>query len=176
MLYYKQKVWLVVLVLFGACVSEPQQQKEAIKNQKTNIHVPKFNTDSAYQYIQKQVDFGPRALSSKGWENCAIWLEKKLQQYTPNVLVQEAPTTTYDGKNHTLKNIIASFSPEKNNRIALFAHWDTRPIADFDNRPVSQTNFARPSRAPSSQLQGVCLPLTSLSILPELGGLQLYKL
>ena len=48
-----------------------------------------------------------------------VWLKQKLLKYTPNVIVQEAPTTTYDGKNHTLKNIIVSFSPDKKNR-ALF--------------------------------------------------------
>ena len=106
--------------------------------------VPVFNADSAYQYIQTQVDFGPRVISSKAWENCAIWLEKKFLQYTPNVQVQEAATTTYDGKHHTLKNIIASFSPEKNNRVALFAHWDSRHIADHDtenqNSPILGAN------------------------------------
>ena len=49
-------------------------------------------------------------------------------------MVQEARITTYDKRNHTLKNIIASFSPEKNNRIALFAHWDSRHIADYDTK------------------------------------------
>jgi Zn-dependent M28 family amino/carboxypeptidase len=36
-----------------------------------------------------------------------------------------------------LKNIIASFSPEKNNRVALFAHWDSRHIADHDTENQS---------------------------------------
>ena len=51
--------------------------------------------------------------------------------------MQEAPITTYDRKNHTLKNIIASFSHKKNNRIALFAHWDSRHIADHDTKNQS---------------------------------------
>ena len=43
---------------------------------------------------------------------------KKLNSYCPNVIVQTAPTTTYDGKTHTLKNIIARFDPNK--KIVLF--------------------------------------------------------
>ena len=52
--------------------------------------------------------------------------------------------TTYDGKNHQLRNIIAEFSPEKNNRILLCAHWDTRHVADHDtertNEPILGAN------------------------------------
>ena len=80
---------------------------------KVKIEVPTFNADSAYAFVAKQVSFGPRVISSKGWKNCAIWLEKKFKTYTPTVIVQEAPITTYDGKNHTLKNIIAIFFSRK---------------------------------------------------------------
>ena len=31
-----------------------------------------------------------------------------------------------------MKNIIGSFSPEKNERIFLCAHWDSRFVADHD--------------------------------------------
>jgi hypothetical protein len=132
MLDIRQKIFLFILIVFAGCSSEPQPKKTNPKKPKAKIEIPTFNADSAYYYVEKQVSFGPRVISSKAWENCAIWLENKFLQYTPNVVVQEAPTTTYDGKQHTLKNIIASFSPEKNNRIALFAHWDSRHIADHD--------------------------------------------
>ena len=132
------------MILFISSCSTDSQQKTSPKNQKVKSEVPTFNADSAYYFVEKQVSFGPRVISSKGWKNCAIWLENKFKTYTPNVQLQEAPITTYDGKNHTLKNIIASFSPEKNNRIALFAHWDSRHIADHDtqnqNSPILGAN------------------------------------
>lgn len=142
---YRYNIFLVALLFLNACSSEPEQEiKQGPKKPKVKIEVPSFNADSAYHYIQKQVDFGPRVISSKSWENCAVWLKQKLLKYTPNVIVQEAPTTTYDGKNHTLKNIIASFSPDKKNRVALFAHWDSRHIADHDtenqNSPILGAN------------------------------------
>lgn len=131
-------VFLLAILILSSCSTEPQQKtKTTPKKPKAKIEVPTFNADSAYSYIQKQVDFGPRVISSKSWKNCAIWLEKKFKTYTPNVIVQEAPITTYDRKHHTLKNIIASFSPEKNNRVALFAHWDSRHIADHDTENQS---------------------------------------
>ena len=125
-------IFLLLYCLLFACSTEPEQQTKEVP--KAKIEVPIFNPDSAYHFVEKQVSFGPRVISSAPWKNCAIWLEKKFKTYTPNVIVQEAPITTYDGKKHTLKNIIASFSPEKNNRIALFAHWDSRHIADHDTK------------------------------------------
>ena len=125
-------IFLLLCCLLFACSTEPEQQTKEVP--KAKIEVPIFNPDSAYHFVEKQVSFGPRVISSTPWKNCAIWLEKKFKTYTPNVIVQEAPITTYDGKKHTLKNIIASFSPEKNNRIALFAHWDSRHIADHDTK------------------------------------------
>ena len=140
---FRYKFLLITVLCIGACTSDPQQKTRS-KKPKVKVVVPTFNVDSAYYFIEKQVSFGPRALSSKGWENCAIWLENKFKTYTPNVVVQEASVTTYDGKNHTLRNIITSFSPDKNNRIALFTHWDTRPIADHDienqNSPILGAN------------------------------------
>ena len=127
---FRYYAFVICCILFFACSNEPRPKAKPITKEK--IKPPKFNADSAYHFVEKQVSFGPRVISSHGWKKCAVWLEKKLKTYTSHVVVQEAPVTTYDKKNHTLKNIIASFSPEKNNRIALFAHWDSRHVADYD--------------------------------------------
>ena len=140
------KVFTLFTILLFCCCSTEIDNKKIIKNTNSvsKINIPVFNEDSAYFFIQKQVDFGPRFLSSPGWAKCSAFLENKLKTYTENVIVQKAPTKTYDNKKHTLKNIIASFSPEKNNRIVLMAHWDTRPIADYDtinqNQPILGAN------------------------------------
>jgi len=125
-------------LLFSCDTDNPKKKENPSSPTELKINTPLFNADSAFYFIEKQVSFGPRVISSVGWKNCAIWLEKKLLQYTTDVIIQEAPVMTYDMKNHVLKNIIASFSAEKNNRIALFAHWDSRHIADHDS--VGQNN------------------------------------
>ena len=131
----------MLAIILQSCISEPQQKpKPTPKKPKVKVIVPAFNSDSAYYFIKKQVSFGPRVISSKGWNNCAIWLEKKLKNYTPNVIVQESDITTYDGKKHTLKNIIASFSPKKNNRIALFA---SSSVTRFDNLTFADASASR---------------------------------
>jgi glutaminyl-peptide cyclotransferase len=93
---------------------------------------PAFNADSAYAFIQNQVDFGPRVPNSKGHTDCGKWLRRTLERFTPHVLIQEATVTAYTGELLQLKNIMARFNPEATERIVFFAHWDTRPFADND--------------------------------------------
>ena len=112
--------------------------QDKVVEKKPKVEVPNFNSDSAYFFVEQQVSFGPRVISSKAWDNCSKYLTNKLESYNAKVIVQQAPITTYDQKKHTLRNIIGSYSPEKNNRIALFAHWDSRHVADYDTINTSQ--------------------------------------
>ena len=128
--------FLIFLITIISCNSK--QEKVTIKKSKVRIEVPNFNSDSAYFFVERQVSFGPRVISSKAWDKCSKYLTNKLESYGAKVIVQQAPITTYDQKKHTLRNIIGSYSPEKNNRIALFAHWDSRHVADYDTINTSQ--------------------------------------
>ena len=126
----------MLFVTIIACNSN--QDKVVEKKPKVKVEIPNFNSDSAYFFVEQQVNFGPRVISSKAWDNCSKYLTNKLESYNAKVIVQQAPITTYDQKKHTLRNIIGSYSPEKNNRIALFAHWDSRHVADYDTINTSQ--------------------------------------
>ena len=128
--------FLIFLITIISCNSK--QEKATVKKQKIKIEVPNFNSDSAYFFVERQVSFGPRVISSKAWDQCSKYLTNKLESYGAKVFVHQAPITTYDQKKHTLRNIIGSYSPEKNNRIALFAHWDSRHVADYDTINTSQ--------------------------------------
>ena len=128
--------FLMLFVTIIACNSN--QDKVVEKKPKVKVEIPNFNSDSAYFFVEQQVNFGPRVISSKAWDNCSKYLTNKLESYNAKVIVQQAPITTYDQKKHTLRNIIGSYSPEKNNRIALFAHWDSRHVADYDTINTSQ--------------------------------------
>jgi Zn-dependent M28 family amino/carboxypeptidase len=128
--------FLILFLTIIACNSN--QDKFVEKKPKVKVEVPNFNSDSAYFFVEQQVNFGPRVISSKAWDNCSKYLTNKLESYNAKVIVQQAPITTYDQKNHTLRNIIGSYSPEKNNRIALFAHWDSRHVADYDTFNTSK--------------------------------------
>ena len=60
MLDFKHSIFILCLIVVGACSTEPQQKTKPVTKPKVKIEVPTFNSDSAYSYIQKQVDFGPR--------------------------------------------------------------------------------------------------------------------
>lgn len=99
---------------------------------------PDFNADSAYAFVEKQVNFGPRVPNSIAHKACGDYLVEKLQQFGAQVTEQKADLTHYDGTNLHMRNIIGSYHPEKEKRILLFAHWDSRPFADEENDPERQ--------------------------------------
>ena len=57
--------YYIIAVSLVGLASCKQESKKDIKEVKL-IEAPIFNPDSAYLYIEQQVDFGPRFLSSPG--------------------------------------------------------------------------------------------------------------
>ena len=99
---------------------------------KVIVNVPQFDADSAYLYVKNQVDFGPRVPNTKEHVACGNYLAKQLETFGAQVTNQYADLIAYDGTLLKARNIIGSYKPENKKRIALFAHWDTRPWADND--------------------------------------------
>ncbi len=127
---------LVIAVFIASCTNDTKNNN--ITPPVNTVVVPKtptpdFNADSAYSFVKAQVDFGPRIPGTKPHERCADYLVAKLKSYGLKVSVQNGTVKTYDGKQFNLKNIIAEYKPDLNNRILLTAHWDTRPWADLDS-------------------------------------------
>ncbi|MGK7396021.1 MAG: M28 family peptidase [Candidatus Cyclobacteriaceae bacterium M3_2C_046] len=106
--------------------------------------IPSFNSDSAYSFIEKQLSFGPRVPNLSSHQNCADFLVRKLADYGADVTVQEFEANNYAGEVLHLRNIIASYFPEREQRILLATHWDSRPFADKDsldkNQPIPGAN------------------------------------
>jgi glutaminyl-peptide cyclotransferase len=131
----------MMLVLFSCTEDKPSSQTT---QQKPVVVTPSFSGDSAYKFVADQVAFGPRVPNTTAHANCAVYLKEKLEGYGADVIVQEAVVTAFDGKALNMKNIIGQFSPEKKNRVMLYAHWDTRPFADKDstrqNEPIDGAN------------------------------------
>ena len=121
----------MAMLAFQGCKSD-QKETEEQSEQVVKLQSPAFNADSAFAYTKTQVDFGPRIPSTPAHLKTLQYLVSKFKSFGAEVIVQEAPATTYDGKKHTLKNIIASFSPDKKDRVLISAHWDARPFSDQD--------------------------------------------
>ena len=103
----------------------PPQAKEARP-------VPKFDRDSAYLYVEQQVNFGPRVVNSDAHRQTKDWLVEKLTAFGAEVTEQDFEAKAFDGTNLSATNIIARYAPQETDRILLCAHWDTRPFADSE--------------------------------------------
>lgn len=97
-----------------------------------------FDAASAYAFVKKQVEFGPRVPNTPAHAACAEWFVKTLKQWTPDVVVQSFQAKAFDGTVLDGKNIIASFNAGAADRILLCAHWDSRPFADHDPDPANR--------------------------------------
>jgi Zn-dependent M28 family amino/carboxypeptidase len=138
----KKKIISIVSIslVYFACNNEIKVEEKAESSVETFKQIsPSFNADSAYVYVKKQVDFGPRVPGTKAHAQCAAFFVEKLKSFKLGVIQQAGSVSTYDGKTFQLKNIIASYKPEAANRILLLSHWDSRPIADED---ISNQNTA----------------------------------
>lgn len=100
---------------------------------------PAFDGAAALRLVEKQVSFGPRVPGTEAHRLCARWIESELASLTDRVsrqkfrYVRPVPLDTpanWQPDTTTMWNIIASFNLESQDRIAICAHWDTRPWAD----------------------------------------------
>ena len=98
------------------------------------IEIPSLDVDTAYQFIQSQVDFGPRVPGTTAQKQCAAWLEKKLKQYCDTVYKQDVTVKAGNGKILPCINLVGAIHPRAQRRILLVSHWDSRPWADQDTK------------------------------------------
>ena len=132
---------LFVLITFVSCESDTKPSQTKHKQEKKNVVVPAFNGDSAYYFVAKQCEFGPRVPGTAAHQQCAEWMVETLKSYADTVFVQDFRTRVYDSKVFDGKNIIAAFNPNAKKRIIVAAHWDSRPYADND---PDEANWKKP--------------------------------
>ncbi len=95
--------------------------------------IPRFDGQRAFSYLVEQCQFGPRNPGSVGHQKAKKYFLDKLSQHTNFVKIQDLVHSNQKQKVELkLTNIIASFYPDKTERVLLCAHWDTRPFADKD--------------------------------------------
>jgi len=132
----------------SGCAAKPSSPNPpaAAPVSKPSVAVPRFNADSAYAYVARQLDFGPRVPGTAAQNEAAAWLCRELTRHNAEVTLQEGYVSAYDGTLLPIRNIIGSYNPEAPRRILLVAHWDSRHVADQDpdprkkNRPVPAAN------------------------------------
>lgn len=105
------------------------------------LNVPAFNADTAYDYVARQVAFGPRVPGTPAQKQCAAWIEQELKKNCDTVYRQEVEVKAGNGQTLPCINLVGSIHPQAKRRILLLAHWDSRPWADEDtvnrNEPIA---------------------------------------
>lgn len=125
-------ILLILSPLFTSC--NRVGTKSSIQSDKPSysVNTPTFNADSAYEYVAKQVAFGPRIPNSEAHRACGDYLVEQLKKFGAHVEEQCDVVDAFDGTPLNMRNIIGSYQTENRKRILLCAHWDCRPWADND--------------------------------------------
>ena len=143
-------------LLMSACGSKSGSTSEAASSDGENaetVSVPAFSADSAYAYVARQTQAGPRVPGSAAHAATADWLEAQLRAFgADTVIVQRATMADAEGKQLPVRNILAKYNPDATNRLLLLAHYDSRPWADEDPDPA---NHSKPIDGANDGASGV---------------------
>jgi glutaminyl-peptide cyclotransferase len=127
--------------------------------------IPTFSGPQAFEYLVAQCDFGPRPPETEAHKECATWLTETMRSFTDDVEQQYfSHWFALTGDTANLVNIIARFQPEMRDRVVIGAHWDTRPVAEFDPNPA---NRKKPIPGANDGASGVAVILELARILSE---------
>jgi len=92
--------------------------------------------ERAFEFLLRQVSFGPRNPGSTGHTACASYLVEELRALADSVqLMHFQPTGSAGERLPPMTNVIGHIAPDQEKRYLLCAHWDTRPCADRDPNP-----------------------------------------
>lgn len=143
-----------------ACKNDPPVQEE----EKKEITVPKFEHDSAYAYLAKQLSFGPRVPNTEAHRACKDWLVAQFKRFDAKVIEQDFKVEAYTGEVMEATNIIAQYNPENRKRVMLAAHWDSRKVADS---PLSTERREEPILGADDGASGVAVILEMARLLQQ---------
>ena len=130
--------WLALAValvsfLSVSCADEAQEDGQSQEAEKV---LPDFSADSAYSYVEKQCSFGPRVPGTEAHEACLEWFVEFFKANgADSVIVQNGEMKLYNGSIKPVRNVVAVYDIENENRVMLCSHWDSRPFADNEANP-----------------------------------------
>ena len=161
--------YLLLFMVAVGCGNSQKSSREAAATKPAPVG-PAFNADSAYTFCQRQCDFGPRTMNSDAHEKCGAWMVKKFEEFGMTVTEQRASLKGFDGTALLSNNIIASYHPEREDRIMICAHWDSRPWADND---PDERNHDKPVLAANDGASGVAVMLELARLVGQTDSLRM---
>ena len=110
-------IYILVFIFLWSCNGDKTTDSGQV--QVSYKPVPDFVADSAYSYIQKQVDFGPRVPNTEPHKKTKDWFVQKFESFGMDVQTQDFQAKTYDNQLWNLTNVIASYNPSAKKRILI---------------------------------------------------------
>src|ERR1041385_8958837 len=98
---------------------------EPAKSRKTD-----FDGERAFEYLKKQVEFGPRPPSSPELEKTRAYIIDQLRSFGVNVTTDEFQATTPEGP-RKMANIVAELPGASSDIIIIGSHYDTKLYKEF---------------------------------------------
>ena len=98
---------------------------EPAKSRKTD-----FDGERAFEYLKKQVEFGPRPPSSPELEKTRAYIIDQLRSFGVTVTTDEFQATTPEGP-RKMANIVAELPGQLSDIIVIGSHYDTKLFKDF---------------------------------------------
>lgn len=161
---------LAMIILLASCGGAKKASAVEETPAEKMAEVPAFSSDSAMSYLRTQVEFGPRVPGSDSHRRAADWLVARLRAFGADVTEQRADLRAFDGTMLPARNIFARFHSEREKRLLLLAHYDTRPWADED---ADAANHKKPIDGANDGASGVAVLLEAARHLrdadPEIG-------
>lgn len=123
--------FLCTLLLSPTCSAQDQSVKQ--EPNQVGQEIPEFDGDAAYQYLNDICDLGTRISTSDEMRQQQQMIEKHMKALGGNVEYQPFDATNpTNGQKVQLKNMIVRWHPEREKRLLICCHYDTRPFADRD--------------------------------------------
>jgi hypothetical protein len=119
----------------AATATEPQASDFAKDRAAKERPVP-FDAQRAYGYLQQICRLGPRPSGSEGMARQQEMLKDHFRAHGATVELQRFSAKQRSRKEPIpMANLIARWHPERQRRVLLCAHYDTRPLADQEPDP-----------------------------------------
>lgn len=151
-----RKTFTAVAVLASmallSCGSSQQKSRPEETAEEAPVQAPRFDADSAYAFVKRQAEFGPRVPNTPAHRACGDYLAAQLERLGATVYNQQADLTAYDGTLLKARNIIGAYNTGSKKRVMLCAHWDSRPYADQD---ADEKNHQKPINGVNDGASGV---------------------
>lgn len=118
-----------------------------------------FSGNSALQFAQTQIDFGPRIPGSTAHQQTVDWIQSKLKEFSWDTEIQSEQISVT-----LIQNIIGKREVNDGPIIMIAAHYDSRLFADQDADPVK---MLLPVQGANDGASGVAVLLELARVLPQ---------